>query len=220
VPSRKIVVVRNGIDVDAFPLASRRPTPRRVVVVANLRPEKGHDVLIRAAPYVLDRFPDASFDIVGGGPLSGELRAMASQAGVARSFTFAGHRDDVAARLAAADLFVLPSRSESSPNGVLEAMASGLPVVASAVGGVGEMIADRRTGLLAPADDPLALADCICRIMASPALAAALGDAARADVVSRYSFDAMIAAFDTLYQAELRRRCPRMIEGSQAAAAA
>ena len=112
----------------------------------------------------------------------------------------------MAARLAAADIFVLPSRSEAFPNAVLEAMAAGLPIVASAVGGILELVEHGRTGLLAPAGDARALADRLMALMADPALGAAVGAAARAEAASRYSFDRMVAAFDTLYRSELTRR--------------
>jgi glycosyltransferase involved in cell wall biosynthesis len=108
--------------------------------------------------------------------------------------------------LAAADIFVLPSRSEAFPNAVLEAMAASLPVVASGVGGIRELIEDGRTGLLVAAGDSGALAERLLRLMTEPGLAARLGDAARIAAQTRYSFDRMVAAFDALYTAQLARR--------------
>lgn len=206
VPARKIAVVPNGLDLPRFaPRRSSAPR-RRVVVVANLRPEKRHDVLIDAAPAVLAAFPDARFEIVGGGPERERLLARVDSLGVRHAFSFLGHRDDVPARLSAADVFVLPSESEAFPNAVLEAMAAGLPIVASGVGGILELIDDGRTGLLTPVGDPAALADRLCRLMANAALASTLGAAARADADVRYSFDRMVAAFELLYLTELTRR--------------
>ncbi|HMD35949.1 MAG TPA: glycosyltransferase, partial [Vicinamibacterales bacterium] len=152
------------------------------------------------------RFPDAAFEIVGAGPERDALVARAESRGVLEAFSFLGHRDDVPALLAAADIFVLPSRSEAFPNAVLEAMAAGLPIVASSVGGILELVDDGRTGLLAPAGDPRALADRITTLMADAAFAASLGAAARAEAASRYSFDRMVASFDALYSSELTRR--------------
>lgn len=206
VPARKIAVVPNGLDLARFAPKQLDAPPRRVVVVANLRPEKRHAVLIDAAPAVLRAFPDARFEIVGGGSERDRLVARVRSLGVEPAFSFVGHCDDVAARLAAADIFVLPSRSEAFPNAVLEAMAAGLPVVASGVGGILELIDDGRTGLLVPPDAPAALADRLCRLMASTPLAAALGAAARAEVEARYSFDRMVAGFERLYLTELTRR--------------
>jgi glycosyltransferase involved in cell wall biosynthesis len=206
VRSGKVTVIHNGLDLDAFPAAASREPRRRVIVVANLRPEKGYDVLIEAAGRVLRQFPDARFECVGTGPQLASIQAALAAGGISGAFTFFGQRDDVPALLGAADIFVLPSRSESLPNAVLEAMAAGLPVVASAVGGVPEIVDDGRTGLLAPAGDAAALADRLCRLMNDAPLAARLGEAARREVRERYSFDRMVAAVDALYVRELARR--------------
>jgi len=206
IPARKIVCIPNGLDFDRVPDRQPRARLRKVIVVANLRREKGHDVLIDAAADVLRRFPDAAFEIVGGGPELQPLIARAERRGVLHAFTFLGHRDDVAARLADADIFVLPSRSEAFPNAVLEAMAAGLPIVASAVGGILELIDDARTGLLTPPGEPEPLAERISALMTDPIRAGVLGAAAREVARARYSFDRMVAAFDSLYRSELTRR--------------
>jgi glycosyltransferase involved in cell wall biosynthesis len=203
VPQEKIAVIPNGLNLQQFKPRQARSPLRKVIVVANLRAEKGHDVLVDAAAIVGRRFPDATFEIVGDGPERARLVARAREAGVAGVCTFLGHRDDVPARLGASDIFVLPSRSEAFPNAVLEAMATGLPVVASGVGGILELVDDGRTGLLVPSDDPAALADRLCGLMANPSLGATLGGAARAEVEGHYSFDRMVSAFDQLYASEL-----------------
>ena len=118
--------------------------------------------------------------MVGDGPERARLTALVSTRALIPSFSFLGHRNDVAARLGRADIFVLPSRSEAFPNAVLEAMAAGLPIVASAVGGIPELIDDNSNGLLVPAGDSEALAERLCRLMADEPLAARLGAAARA----------------------------------------
>ena len=201
-----MIVVPNGLDLERVLPHRARRAPRKVVVVANLRREKGHDVLIDAAVDVLQRVPDATFELVGGGGEGDKLVARARARGVLQAFAFLGHRDDVAERLADADIFVLPSRSEALPNAVIEAMAAGLPIVASAVGGILELIDDGRTGLLAATGDARALADRIGRLMNDPALAARLGAAAREDARARYSFERMISAFERVYLKELTRR--------------
>jgi glycosyltransferase involved in cell wall biosynthesis len=117
---------------------------------------------------------------------------------------FLGHREDVPALLAGADLFVLPSRTEAFPNSAIEAMAAGLPVVCSAVGGLLDLVTPGRTGLLVDPSDPEALAAAIRSLADDPARARALGAAARAEVRSRYSFDRMVQAFEELYEAGLR----------------
>src|SRR5262245_7244264 len=206
VPARKIAVIPNGLDFDTVRPCAHRPRLRKVTMVANLRSEKGHGVLIDAAVMVLRRYPDAQFECVGNGPELNALVTRAERLGILHAFTFLGHRDDVGARLAEADIFVLPSRSEAFPNAVLEAMAAGLPIVASGVGGILELIDTGRTGLLVPPGEPQPLADALCRLIANPALAARLGEAARDEARAHYSFDRMVASFDSLYIAELARR--------------
>jgi glycosyltransferase involved in cell wall biosynthesis len=174
--------------------------------VANLRPLKGHDVLIDAAVEVLERFPDARFEIIGEGSERAALVARAEAHGVSHAFTFAGSCDDVPAHLAETDIFVLPSRSESFPNAILEAMAAGLPVIASGVGGILELIDDGRTGLLVPPGEADALAARIMHLMDDAAEGARLGAAARADATARFSFDRMVAGFQDVYLTELARR--------------
>jgi L-malate glycosyltransferase len=144
----RVSVVPNGIDLTLFRGRGEVARRRRIVMVANLRPGKGHDTLIDAAPGVLQRVPDAHFEIVGQGSERASLESRASDRGVSHAFTFTGHSDDVPATLTAGEVFTLPSDSEAFPNAVLEAMAAGLPVVASAVGGVAEVVRDGHTGLL------------------------------------------------------------------------
>jgi L-malate glycosyltransferase len=206
VPANKIAVVPNGIDVQQYQPRSARDVLRKVVVVSNLRPQKGHDVLVDAMPIVLRRFPDARVEVIGSGSELEPLQVRAGAHGVSHAIAFRGHREDVSACLCANDIFVLPSRSEAFPNAVLEAMASGMPIVASRVGGIPELIEDGHTGFLVPAGDPLALADRLCRFMANPPFAARLGENARAGAEARYSFDRMVAAFERIYLTELTRR--------------
>jgi L-malate glycosyltransferase len=212
VPSRKISIVPNGLDLEAYVPREPSGVVRRVATVANLRREKGHDVLLQAAAIVVRQFPDARFDLVGAGPELAMLRAQAEALGLGNAVSFLGHCEDVPARLAVADLFVHPSRSEAFPNAVLEAMAIGLPTIASAVGGLLEVIEHGRTGALVPPGDPVALACEINRLMADPARAAQLGAAARTHALT-FSFTRMVAAFEQIYLTKLTHGvladCPR-----------
>ena len=133
------------------------------------------------------------------------LRARAENAGVAHAFDFVGHCDDIPARLADADIFVHPSRFESFPNAVLEAMAAGLPIVASDVGGIPEVIEDGRTGFLVPPGEDETLASRVMHLMANPEEGARVGAAAREAVLASFSFDRMVARFDDIYLSELTR---------------
>jgi glycosyltransferase involved in cell wall biosynthesis len=206
VPAGRVATVSNGIDSCAFAATRSRRPLRKIAVVANLRKEKGHDVLIDAAPEILRHFPDASVDIIGAGPELEALQSRARAQGVSSAFTFTGYEPDVARRLKEADLFVLPSRSEAFPNAILEAMSASLPIVASAVGGIVELIADGRTGLLVSPEDPHALAQGVCRLMSDRGLGARLGRTACQDVQGRYSFERMTSAFEDIYITELNRR--------------
>lgn len=205
VPARKIAVVPNGIDFSLYTPVPARAALRKILMVASLRSDRGREVLVDAAIDVLHRFPDAAFECVGGGPELPALQRRAAELGLSAAFTFPGHCEDIPARLANADIFVLPSRSEAFPNALLEAMAAGLPVVASGVGGVLELVEDGRTGLVVVPGEPELLADALCLVMQTPGLGARLGTAARARVEPRYSFDRMVAGFEHVYINALTR---------------
>jgi glycosyltransferase involved in cell wall biosynthesis len=212
-----IAVIPNGLDHAAY---AARSTPRRItniITVANLRLEKDHDTLLAAASMLVAAHPHLRFRFVGAGPRRAELAALVQARGLAAHVEFLGHREDVPALLAQSDAYVLSSRTEAFPNGAIEAMASGLPVVACAVGGLLDLIDDGRTGLLVPPGEPAALAAALRTLIDDPARAARLGAAARDAVGARYSFDRMLASFESLYLSELAARAP---EGAQQARAA
>jgi len=201
----RIHVIPNGIDVSRYrQCAGGRPI-RRIAVVANLRPEKAHEVLFAAAQMVLRRVPDVELVVAGDGPRRAELERLAAAMDIAPRVRFLGHCEDVAGLLAGSDAFVLPSRSEAFPNSVLEAMASALPIVASRVGGISELVEHQRTGVLVPPDDARALSYALLDLIQWPDHARGLGRAARRTVETHYSFDRTVAAFERLYLQELAR---------------
>lgn len=206
VPASKVEVIPNGVDPLLFPPRDYSARPRRIAVVACLREEKRIDVLIAAAPTILARYPDAEFLIAGDGTCRDQLVAQARAAGVLDRFSFLGHRDDVPAVLAQADLFVLPSRSEAFPNSIIEAMAAGLPVVATDVGGIPELVADGWTGRLVPPGDHAALGGAILDLLDTPERAEEFGRAGRLKIERTYSFDRMVDQFETLYLSQLTAR--------------
>jgi glycosyltransferase involved in cell wall biosynthesis len=206
VPAAKIRIIANGVDCGAFAPRSSGTPLRRVVMVANLREEKGHDTLIAAAPRILAVHPGVQFLIVGDGPLRAGLAERVSALGLERSFEFTGERHDVPALLSASDVFVLPSRSEASPNGLIEAMAAGLPIVASRVGGIPELVESGVSGVLIDPDRPATLADALLDLIERPDWARSLGRAARDRAVERHSFERMVGEFERLYLAELGKR--------------
>jgi len=192
-----------------------------VGVVARLEPEKGHPTLLEAWPRVLASVPDAHLLIVGEGSQRETLEAQARSLGLLGrgpashpgsllpdgraslsqrpSVTFTGRRDDVPAVTAALDVAILPSYREAQGLSILEAMALGRPVVASAVGGIPEMIEHGRTGLLVPPREPDFLAHAITRLLTDHPYADTLGKAGRNLVEERFCAELMVRAVETIY---------------------
>jgi glycosyltransferase involved in cell wall biosynthesis len=213
-----IAVIPNGVDRPRHESAGVAAEQRtRVITVANLRPEKNHETLIAAADLLSADFPDVEFQIVGDGPRRSELEALVRSRRLDDRVSFLGHREDVGRLLSEASIFALPSRSEAFPNGAIEAMAAGLPVVASAVGGLLDLIQHGRTGLLIEPGNPAALADALRRLLTNQTAAARIGEHARAHVQQRYSFERMVKAFEDLYLAGLPARSLSAARRAQAA---
>jgi len=173
--------------------------------VGRLSREKAQIDLIAAAAHLRRINPERKFRLVlvGDGPERGRLEAAAATAGLPRPIVFAGQQKDVRPWFGIAQLFVLPSKSEGSPNVLLEAMAAGVPIVSTAVGGVPEMIEHEWSGLLTPTGDPESLARDMERLMADPALAARLAGNASVAVRERFSPDVyrrtVMRAYSELY---------------------
>jgi len=198
VPRRKVVVVRNGIDTRQFVAAEPRPDGP-AVVVARLIPEKDIDNLLRAAALVRRQDDGFRVEVAGDGPCMAELRRRAGELGLEKAVRFLGLVRDVRGLLNRAGLFVLPSLTEGIALTLLEAMACGLPVAATRVGGTPEAVADGVTGLLVPPADPAALADVLLRLRRTPDLARRLGTAGRQRVEERFDVRPMVAAYEELY---------------------
>lgn len=214
-----ITVIPNGIDMRRFPAPLPRLKGRRVVMVANLRPGKGHEILLQAAAAVLRRFPDTQFTIAGDGPRRTELQRMAAMLGVDRAVTFLGHRTDVPGLLREHDVFAFPSFMEAAPNAVMEAMAAGLPVVATRVGGIPEVVQHEETGLLTEAGDAEGLAAALLRVLADDGLAGQVAAAGRRLVETRHSLERMTREFEGLYLSELATHAPAALASAASSAA-
>ena len=205
---RRVRVIHNGIPAPppgpAAPalLQLRRRGPV-LGALTQLRPGKGLETLLDAAPRVLGRHPDAQFAIVGDGPDLDALRAQAQALGVARAVGFLGPSSEPASALRGMDVFVHPSWAEAFPYVILEAMALGLPIVASDVGGIGEAIVHGESGLLAPARDERALAQALIELLDERERTARLGQGALAR--SRgFTREAMIERLEAAYREVLR----------------
>ncbi|MSS70112.1 MAG: glycosyltransferase family 1 protein [Candidatus Latescibacteria bacterium] len=201
-----LTVVRNGIEVERFApgpgVAHEAMKGLRVVIaVGRLTPQKGLDTLIQAAPEVVRAVPDAGFLIVGDGPLRGELERMGQASGVGERIIFAGERRDVHDLMRGAQVLALPSVYEGLPLVALEAMACGLPVVASAVDGVPEAVADGETGVLVPVGDVACLADALIGLLRDPARGEAMGRRGRARAEACFSASRMAEETQAVYEA-------------------
>ncbi len=170
VPDEKVVVTPNGVEREKFKMISKRSAqrslalttgPRYIVSVSRLSREKGLDILVRAFARLSNR--NAHLLLVGEGRERQNLENLCAQLGVADRVTLVGDRpnDEIPLWLNAADLFVLPSRTEGWPNVLMEAMACGKPAVGTRVGGIPEIISSPRLGIVAPAENPDALAEAI-----------------------------------------------------------
>ncbi len=149
------------------------------MTVANLRPEKGYDVLLEAARSIADRGLPIRIAAVGRGPLSSELHAKHVDLALGEQFQFLGQRDDVLELLAGADAFVLASRQEGLPVALMEATSVGLPIVASSIGGVPQVLEDGVDALLVPPGDASRLTEAMARVASDPQLRERLGHQAR-----------------------------------------
>ncbi len=190
----RVHVIANGLDL---PTESAHPerTPPVVVMVASLRPVKAHDVFLRALA-LLEPVPQVR--LIGDGPERGRLEALVAELGLGDAVTFEGAVRDGARCFLDAQIAVLSSRSEGLPGVVLEAMGAGLPVVATAVGGVTELVEDQTTGLLVPPDDPAALAAALAELLADPERRAAMGATARTRAEA-FSWERCVQAHEALY---------------------
>jgi glycosyltransferase involved in cell wall biosynthesis len=198
--SSRVGVVWNGIDTTRFRFA---PSPHGpVVAVGRLQPEKDHETLLRAAVLVAERDPAFRLDIAGDGPCMAALQRLRAELGLAATVRFLGQVQDVPALLERSGLFVLPSLSEGVSLTLLEAMASGVAVIATRVGGNAEVVEDGTTGVLVQPRDPGALAATILRLRRDGARRRRLIDAARERVERVFDVRRMVADYEEEY-------CPR-----------
>ena len=200
----RTVVIRNGVDLDRPRRASAAAVrPATVLSVGRLRAPKDFVTLVRA---VASCEPGAvRLLIAGDGPDRPQVAGEIARLGLDGAVELLGPSDDVDALLAAADIFVLSSDSEGMPMSVLEAMAAGLPVIASAVGGVPEVVRDGETGALVPPRDPAALGRAITRLAEDPALRQRFGAAGRSRAEREFALAGFQRAHVELYRAALRR---------------
>lgn len=201
-----IEVIHNFVDTERFAPLSAGPKggPPRAVHVSNFRP-------VKRVPWLIEAFARASSGtkaelvLVGDGPTRPEACETARRLGLGKRVRFLGERDALPELLSPADVFLLASSEESFGLSALEAMSCAVPVVATAVGGVPEVIRDGHTGLLSPADDQARYAERVRELLFDRDRARAMGQAARADVLARFGRDPIVDQYEALYRRVLER---------------
>ena len=213
VAPRRVRVVHNGVNVEEVGRgedsrmgsgASQRV--QTICTVGRLSRVKNHSDLLVAVRELINKWPDLQLLVVGRGRLEGVLKQQVMELGLAQNVCFAGHLENLREVWPRVDVFVLPSLSEGLPLSLLEAMAAGVPVVATRVGGVGEAIEDGKTGLLVPPGDRQALAEGIMKLLDDRTLARQMGKSAQETVVRRFSLTQMVQAYQGIYADLLREK--------------
>lgn len=208
-PADKVHVIRNGVDCQRFaPNVEARQAVRRelgvaeetplVGIVAALRPEKYHQLLLEVAASLRPRMESVQWLIVGDGPERDQLESMSSRLGLTDRVRFLGTRSDTERILAALDLFALCSLNEASPVSILEALACGVPVVATDVGSVKESIVDGQTGRLVPSGDRAAMTEAIAGLLQDSLARSRMGSVGREHVKRTGSLDSMVHGYQSL----------------------
>ena len=208
-PADKVFVIPNGIDTQRFtPAAVDRTTLRQrlrlsqqsqlVTLVAALRPEKNHARFLRIAFATRKQRDNVEFLIVGDGPQRVELESLARSLNISRYVHFLGARHDIPDLLAASDVFLLTSDNEASPVSILEAMSCGLPVVASQVGSIDELIVDHETGFCVPVTDEHAYVARVIQLLSDDATRSRIGNEARQQAIKHGSLSTMVDGYAQL----------------------
>lgn len=209
VPRERLHYIGNGIALEEFPLTRRTATSGRAPVitcVARFEPVKNHTLLLAAARELAQRGAAFELRLVGGGEGRAGAEALCAEWGLSDHVRFLGYRDDIAALLADSDIAVLTSRKEGIPRAALEAMAVGLPVVATRVIGTREVVRDGDTGVLVELDDAGALADALVRLMSDPALRTSMGTRGREVVEAEFDEAQVVTRLERMYRDSLVRR--------------
>jgi len=208
VPPHRLAMIHNGVDLEYFrpPASGHRPNPGSVLSVARFVPDKDHETLIRAFRLVAQDHPETELWLVGDGPEKEAIRQLAAEMLPPGAVRFFPGQEDLRPFFEQAGLFVLSSVREALPNVVLEAMAAGLPVVATRVGGLPELVTPGTTGWLVPPRDPAALAAAISRLLDAPQALDDFGRAGRQRAVQSYSFAAMVRGHEEVLERLFREK--------------
>jgi glycosyltransferase involved in cell wall biosynthesis len=217
IKKEKLVTIYNGIDIESY---APNSTPGEllerlryelnlnekvviIITVARLHTQKGHNYLLKAIPKVVEKYSHARFLLVGDGPELQALKETTSNLNINEYVRFLGVRNDIPTLLSISSLFVLPSLWEGMPNSILEAMSSGLPVIATNVDGCPELVVHGKTGLLVSPADSDAIWVAICQLLGDKELLWKMGIAGRTRAINQFSEENFIQSFNELYQGTL-----------------
>ncbi len=212
-PENKVLSIPTGVEERFFrvkrtpELKSAFNLPQHSVVISNvgvLRGVKGHEVTLRAVKAVVSEIPHAVFILAGDGPKKNSLIRLADELRITSHVRFTGYIEDVTTVFAISDISVLSSHSEGIPQSILQSMAAGVPVVATRVGGVPEIIINEQSGLLVPPSDHIALASSIIRLINNPTLQNSIISNAREFVLKEHSVEVMLDKTELLYSKLIR----------------
>ena len=219
----RIAIVHDGIDIERFGTMMPKARARLAIgispgipiigVVAALVNHKGHRYLLDAMPMVLEKKSDAHLVIAGDGPLRKSLESQSRQLGIVKAVTFLGQIEKVPEFLAAIDLFVLPSHMEGLCQALIEALAAGIPCIATRAGGIPDVIEDGRSGLLVPPRDPNALAYAVNRVLDDETLKHHLMDGGRLQA-GNFTREKMVRQTVTVYKQALKQRAGQSQNGN------
>jgi glycosyltransferase involved in cell wall biosynthesis len=225
-PANKLVVIRGAANLKPFDPS--RPVPEGLkeslgfseddpvlLVLARLEPQKGHRVLLEAMRLILQQHPNARLVCVGDGALRPELEGFVAANGLAGSVRFVGRQTDIGKWLALADLTVLPSLWEGLPLAVIESLAAGKPVVATAVDGTPEVVVDGKTGFTVPAGDPVRLAEAVNRTLSNPIRAREMAQAGREWVLREFAMQKMVQSTQQLYLRAMEEKLSANAQGAR-----
>lgn len=218
----KITVINNGVDINRYRITEDKSGIREslgygeddllVITVAILKEQKGHRYLISAAAELIPEYPKLKFLLAGDGILKDDLIRLVDSNGIGENFHFLGIREDIPELLAACDYFILPSLWEGLPMALIEAMASGLPIVATEVSGSKQVMNDGKTGLLVPPGDSHALAQALTKLISQPNFACEMANSARERIQESYSVEKQTDEHIDLYMAKLFPSSKRLQE--------
>ena len=210
VPGHKISVIYNGIHAEKYDKMidvqkkkaelSLKDTDFVIGNVARFYPNKNHELLVRSFKEVVNRMPHAKLLLAGEGPLKEHIQSLVQQMQLSGSVSLLGNRRDIPELLQVFDLFVLPSKREGFPIGLLEAMAAGLPVVASDVDGNGELVVNGSTGILIPSGDAKALTGTIISMAENKQRAREMGIKGKQRILEHFTFNKMMENYENLYR--------------------